>query len=95
MNPRDTDPSGLLPPDDSPTAVHPQTPMDLVLHELGALTRKVDALTSLVSTALDNRLSDDQTFANARAALRRLDEVDERCARHHAHHAPTNGSGHG
>jgi len=86
----------LLPADEADTKVDNQTPIELVLHDLAKLTLKVDALTKLVETALDARISDDQAFRNSREALRRCDVVDDRCLRNHPHQThPTNGADHG
>ena len=85
--------------DDEDTAVHRETPFDLVLAEMVKLTRKVDALTEVVSKAIDLRLSDEQTLLNSREALRRLDVIEERCEATHPRRLsqiiPPNGSGHG
>lgn len=89
---RDTDPSDLLPPDDAPTSVHPETPFELVLvlRELNALTRKVDALTALVRSSVDTRLVAEEALQRTKEHESRLDAVDARCHRHHH----TNGAAH-
>jgi hypothetical protein len=96
-----SNPTDLLPADEADeadTKADNKTPIEQVLHDLMVLAQKVDSLTDLVRNLANEHNVDEQTYLNAREALRRCDKCDERCERNHPssqRHPPNNGAGHG